>query len=402
MRLTLLFLLISAPAALASQRVVPNPVDPEILAAIADDEASPLPRSLAPWELVPIGSSAVVGGTTPSGPIHTYAEYEPNRGLLIRWGSFNDVLTAMTVAVTTADRPARMWIVVSGASQQNSATSTLSNAGADLAWVSFIQAPTDSVWIRDYGPRFIDDGGSFAIVDHVYNRPRPLDDALPAAIASAWGLPRYEIPLVHGGGNFHLFATGEAFMTELIEDENPGLSRAQIEEAYLDYQGLDVDIGAAFPSSYDSTQHIDMWMLPARDGAALVGSYVNSGASGVPYTVTEAMTAELESRGMGVTRFGGFRANNTHYTWANAVILDAVVLVPQFDPYPTQNADALTTFAALFPERDIVGINATQLVTFAGVLHCIVMHVPAPRIFSDGFESGDTSAWSAGVPVLAP
>jgi agmatine/peptidylarginine deiminase len=390
--------LLAIPGPLTAQRVVPSPVDPDVLATITDDDPQPLPRSLAPWELVPLRVSGPDGLVPPAGPVRTYAEYEPNRGLLIRWGSFNDVLTAMTVAVTTASRPARMWIVVSGSSQQNSATTALGNAGANLDWVDFIHAPTDSVWIRDYGPRFIDDDGTLAIVDHTYNRPRPNDDALPAAIAAAWGVPRYEIPLVHGGGNFHLFATGEAFMTELIEDENPSLSTVQIEEAYLDYQGLDVEIGAAFPSTYDSTQHIDMWMLPARDRAALVGSYTNSGASAIPHAVTEAMTADLEGRGWNVTRFGGFRATGTHYTWANAVILDAVVLVPQFDPYPTQNADALSAFATLFPGRDIIGINATQLVTFAGVLHCIVMHVPAPRIFSDGFESGDTAAWTVGLP----
>ena len=44
-------------------------------------------------------------------------------------------------------------------------------------------------------------------------------------------------------------------MTELIVNENPGLSGAEIEQRYLDYQGLDLTVTDPFPTSYDSTQH---------------------------------------------------------------------------------------------------------------------------------------------------
>lgn len=389
--------LLAASPSFAAQRVLTTAVDPKILAAIVDDDPNPLPRSLAPWETVPQPRSFDRGATPPA-PIHTYAEYERNDGLLIRWGSSNSELTAMTVAITTATRPSWVWIVVSGTSQQSSATTTLNGAGANLARVGFITAASDSVWIRDYGPRFVRANGSLAIIDHEYNRPRPNDDNVPIAIANAWGLPRYDIPLVHGGGNFHLFATGEGFMTELIEDENPGLSTATIQGHYSDYQGLDVAIGTAFPESFDLTQHIDMWMLPVRDGVAIVGEYANSGNSMTPHAVTEAMVDDLEGRGWSVLRTPGWNIGGTHYTYANAVILDGVVLVPQYNAYPSQNATALATFAQAFPDRDIVGINATNLVLLAGVLHCIVMHVPTSPLFTDGFESGNTASWSVVVP----
>jgi agmatine deiminase len=301
----------------------------------------------------------------------------------------------MTVAVTTADRPDRVWIIVSDAGQQTSATTALTGASppADMSRVEFLIAPTNTVWIRDYGPRFVDDDGTLAIVDHEYNRPRPQDDAIPVAVAIAWGLPRYEIPLVHGGGNFHLFATGEGFMTDLVLAENPALSETTVEDLFTDFENLDVAIGDPFPTSYDSTQHIDMWMLPVRDRVAIVGEY--PAATGIPHTVTEAMTADLVGRGWTVHRTPGWRANFTHYTYANAVVLDGIVLVPQFASYPTQNAAALATFAAAFPDREVVGIDSSTLVQSAGVLHCIVMHVPAPRLFVDGFEGGDAGAWGA-------
>ena len=52
----------------------------------------------------------------------------------------------------------------------------------------------------------------------------------------------FELPLVHGGGNFHLFDNGEAFMTDLITAENPGLSEQEIIDYYADYHALDLTV----------------------------------------------------------------------------------------------------------------------------------------------------------------
>lgn len=385
--------LATAPLAAGTARVPP----PELLATIADDDPVRLPRGFdsgerpvapPPFLLVP-----------PSGAVRTQPEYARNLGLMIRWGSFNAELTAIAVAVTTGDPEARVFVVVSGPSQQASATAILGNAGADLDRIEFLTAATNSVWIRDYGPRFIEEDGAPAIVDHVYNRPRPQDDAVPQAVATAWSQARYDLPLVHGGGNFHLFGDGTALMTELVLDENPGLDAADVEQLYADYQNLDLTIVPPFPSSFDSTQHIDMWLLPVRDRVAIVGEYSPSTASGIPYAVTEQTVDLLESRGTTVLRVPGWRANSTHYTYANAVVLNRLVLVPSYSAYPAQNAQALAAFAQAFPGRQIVPIDADAIVGSAGVFHCIVMHVPDPDfLFWDDFETGDLTVWSTSAP----
>jgi len=384
------------PALVADQARVPPP---EVLRAIVDDEPQPLPRDLAPGERVPPSRISEAPLAPPLGAIRTQPEYARNLGLLIRWGSLNSVLTAMTVAVTTGDPEATIWVVVDDASEQAAATATLSGAGADMNQVGFLVAPTDSVWIRDYGPRFIEVDKQAASVDHVYNRPRPLDDDLPDAVAAAWGHVDYDLPLVHGGGNFHLFGDGRAYMTELVLDENPGLDAADVAQLFADYEALDVTILPGFPTSYDSTRHIDMWLLPVRDRAAIVGEYAPSEGAGVPRQITENAVAALQAAGVTVLRTPGWRASGTHYTYTNAVVLNRLVLVPQYSAYPTRNAEALATFAAAFPGHQIVPIDSDAVVPLAGVLHCIVMHVPDPAFLSwDDFETGDTSVWSVTVP----
>lgn len=382
-------------AAVASEPVI---VPRDVLDAIADDEANPLPRDATPEELtMPPLELAEAVLVPPSGAVDTPSEYAPNEGLLIRWGSFNDVLTAMTVPITTGDPDGMVYILVWSSSLQASATTTLTNAGADMSQVEFIIVDTDSVWIRDYGPRFISVDGHRAIVDHTYNRPRPDDNLIPDFIAALWGEASYDIGLTHGGGNFHLFDDDDAFMSELILDENPSLTTAEIEQRFLDYEGLDLTVTDGLPSWFDSTRHIDMWMLPVADKEVIIGEYaVGTSAN----TVTETWAAELASRGYTVHRTPGWNAGGTHYTYTNAVIFNELVFVPEFAGYPTENAQALAVFQTAFPGKTIIPVDCSSIISSAGAIHCIVMHVPEVEvpIFADGFESGDPGAWSSTLP----
>lgn len=362
--------------------------DPAFLARIVDDEPT-LPRGFTPaeragWQLPDLTRAPLA---PPVGTVDTPAEYEKNAGLLIRWGSQNALLTEMAVAMTTGDPDMTLYVVVSSGLQA-SAAATLSGAGAIMSRVEFIVGASDSVWIRDYGPRYIDNAGRRALIDHVYNRPRPNDDAVPSLVAQQLNEPRYDIPLTHGGGNFHLFEDGTAYMTRLIANENPGLSDQQIKDYYLAYQGLDVTITEPFPASFDSTQHIDMWMLPADDGRVIINECPNTGGVyTVPRQVTENTTSLLASRGKTVLRIGGWRASNSHYTYANAVVLNRSVLMCNFNGYPTENANALAVFQQAFPTRTIVPVDCTSIITLAGAIHCIVMHVPAAGVpLRNGFE----------------
>jgi hypothetical protein len=244
--------------------------DPAYLGTLHNDGTT-LPRGLAPFEAVPQYLRPAAPAAAPGGHVRAIAEYEPTAGILITWGGFNALHTAMVVPLTTAAPPSDVWVVVDNASERTQATNVLNGGGADMGHVHFIIAATDSVWMRDYGPRFVAHEGTRGIVDHIYNRPRPHDDAIPGVIGTDWDEPVYELPLVHGGGNFHLFRDREAFMTRLVDHENPGVPEEEIRDDFRAYEGLDVTLFDPFPTSYDSTQHIDMWMLPVADAKVIIG-----------------------------------------------------------------------------------------------------------------------------------
>lgn len=378
-----------AQATSADAAVLPDAV----LQSIKDDDLVRLPRQLTAAEQLiwRLPAPLRLALAPPPAPVRAPAEYEPNDGLLMRWGSFNSVITEISVAVTTAGPfqggPAPfVYLVVANSNQQASASQTLSAAGADMNRVQFLIAPSDSVWIRDYGPRVVNSAGVRGFVDHTYNRPRPLDDGIPAAVAPSFSTPVYNLPLTHGGGNFHLFDDGEAFMTQLIVNENPGLSAEQIKTYYRDYQGLDLTLTGAFPTSFDSTQHIDMWMLPVARKKVLISEYPDTGGIyTVPRQVSEATAQLMRDRGYEVLRIPGWR-NGAHYTYANAVVMNTKVLICRFQGEDARNAQALATFQTAFPTRQVVTIDCSSIISSAGAIHCIVMHISTALMLYSGFE----------------
>ena len=349
----------------------------EARARVENQEPVSLPRYMTPEEeLLPLPPVVRDGRTPPTGAVYCPPEYAPCSGIFMAWEGYTSVLTDMIVPITTLDPSAIVYLVVDTASEQSSAYSSLSAAGADMSQVQFIVCTTDTVWIRDYGPRFIFEDGQRAIIDHTYNRPRPNDDAFNDYLATLWGVPQYDIPLEHGGGNFHLFSNGDAFMTSLILTENPGLTEQQVKNLYAQYQNVNLTIYPGFPTSFDSTQHIDMWMFPTGDNKVIIGQYASS--TGQPYTITENAAADLTSRGYTVYRTPGWNPGGTHYTYTNAVVLNNLVVISKFNV--SQDAQALATFQAAMPGYTIQQIDSTSIIGAAGAMHCIVMHVPAPML----------------------
>ena len=70
-----------------------------------------------------------------------------------------------------------------------------------------------------------------------------------------------------------------------------------------------------------------------------------------------------------------FNGQRLPASYANFYIANSLVLVPTFnDP---RDRDALSTLARLFPDREVVGINCTELIWGLGALHCMTQQEPA-------------------------
>lgn len=366
------------------------------------DPADPLPRNLTEAErayLVEHPLVAARGGAVPSGPVWCPPEYAPCEAIMMSWtgpSSWTTILARMAAQITTVG-DADVIVVVPSSSTQSSATSTLQGQGTNMSRVRFVVRQLDTIWIRDYGPRFVYEGGVRVIIDHTYNRPRPRDNGWPDYFASQNGIPSYDIPLIHGGGNFHLSGLGDAYATRLIANENPGLSDSEIVGYWNQYQALDTTIVTPFRQSVDSTQHIDMWVIPVADRAIIVSDWPLTPGS-YEDNICDAYAADMAAAGYTVYRTPAVSTGGTHYTFTNAVICNDLVCVPSYTNSTASqyNAAALATWQAACPGKTIVQIPSQAIVTSAGVLHCIVMHMPEasggtdPAIYVRSLNQGGT------------
>ena len=349
-------------------------------------EGSDVPRSLSFAESQWLRQNDLVrpaaATDAPDGPVFCLPEYAPMDGMLIAYegtSSQKTVLAKMAAAATNYGN-AKVYCVVDTSSEISSATSKLQSEGVNMSMVEFPVKATDSIWIRDYGPRYIYQNGVRAIVDHDYNRPRNNDNAFSTFFGNYMDQCRYDHDLTHGGGNFHLDALGEGYLTRLINNENSNLSEAQIRTKFFDYQNLNITIFDPFPTSVDSTQHLDMWMIVVDDNTVIISEWPTQ-TSSTQAQICDAAAITMAAKGFNVIRIPALRSSGwsgVHYTYANAVIMNDCVMVPQFSnsAVAQYNAQALSIWQAACPGKTIVPINADAVVTSAGVLHCIMMHVP--------------------------
>ncbi len=379
---------------------------PLVLAAASSPEypeGTTTPRGLTADEKAYLDqhplSVPVQRSNPPSGPIHCPAEYEPMSAIIMAWESWStesrNIHLQMADAITTVGN-ADVYIVVDTASEQASANNYLVAYGVDVSRVHYVIRTTDTIWIRDYGPRYIYEGDCRAIIDHTYNRPRYNDNDFPEGFSQFMNHAIYEIPLIHGGGNFHIDAPGGGYATRLIVNENPSLAEQQILDFWHEYQNLDVTLFTPFPTSVDSTQHIDMWMQLIDDDAVIISDWPHNSGS-TQDVICDNAAVWFANRGYSVHRPPARNYLGTHYTYTNVVMCNDLVLIPTYTAagVSSYNGLALSTWQNALPDKTIVQVNCDAIVGSAGVMHCIAMHVPVhrgginPTIYLKNLRGGD-------------
>ena len=364
-----------------------------------------LPRNLTVEEqsrLHEIGTSRTITDP-PDSIVYTPAEFDSVAGIIFAWEAYSTLLTELIKEVAEEDTA---WVVVDNTSEENSVSNTLSNAEVNMDRVVFQVIPTNSVWIRDYGPWWIiEPENSRAIIDLVYNRPRPLDDAYPESAAEYYGINYYGLGLIEAGGNMLLDGQGSVIVSNVIFDGSqgfdPNLTQDQLEQYFLDYFGVHKVIVTPHLIN-DGTGHIDMFVKLINDTTVIVGEYENqsAGFSG-NYDICNQVANQLANETNGAGRpFNIVRMpmppynNGITYTYINSLIVNNKVLVPIYG-FSTEFANddsVLALYETIMPGVEAVGFDCNQIIPANGAIHCIAMKVPAlPETISCGNLMGDVN-----------
>lgn len=307
----------------------------------------------------------------PPGPVTAISEFQPMSGVMVAYpGRFGVPMSLLR----EISQIAQLKVLVYPASDSNTVKSLLTSNGVNMANVKYWVINHDSYWTRDYGPWFILDGNDqISVVDFTYNRPsRPYDDAAMIQVANKMQVNRYEMPLVHTGGNYMVNGYGTAASTDLVEEENNNLSTADIQTLVSNYLGIDDYMLFPDPQG-EYIAHVDCWGKFLGVDKVLIAQVSTTNSNYNKYE--EIANTFANSFSPWGNRYQVFRiympstgSKATPYT--NSLILNDHVFVPitgsQWDN------DAIATYEQAMPGYTIVPVMQSNMTPWLNTdaLHC--------------------------------
>ncbi|MDO5342543.1 MAG: agmatine deiminase family protein [Bacteroidia bacterium] len=296
----------------------------------------------------PVRSINFVETDPPAGEPRFVAEFEPMQAVLIRYplGIPYSVVRELAEDCTL--------ITVVSSSYESQARSQYQSNGVNMDNCVFVNAPTDSYWVRDYGPWYIFEGREPAIVDNVYNRPRPNDDNVSGVFANYWNIPMYGMNLQHTGGNMMEDGRGHGVSDELVVQEN-GYNEVNVRNKMRDYLGIDPYHITIDPQG-DYIAHVDCWGKYLAPDKILIAQLPQSNPQ---YALYEQVAQYFETTNCcwgypyhvyRVQEPGGY----TLAPYTNSLILNNKVFVPLGD-IASYNEQALAVYQEAMPGYEIIG-----------------------------------------------
>jgi agmatine deiminase len=283
--------------------------------------------------------------------------------------------------------------------------------------VRVVEISTDDAWIRDMGPTFLVDGkGGRRGVDWRFNAwgglegglyfPWDRDDRVAAKVLEIEGADRYEAPLVLEGGSIHVDGEGTVMATEeclLNHNRNPELSREQIEAHLRDYLGAEQVLWLGQGVFNDETDgHVDNIACFARPGVVLLTwtEEESDPQHAISRDARERLEAATDARGRslevvplpspgpvtiaadeaaGVDAVAGTLprrpGDRLAASYVNFYLGTSRVVLPLLDE--RHDDEAADILRSVFPDREVVGVPAREILLGGGNIHCITQQVPA-------------------------
>ena len=299
----------------------------------------------------------------------------------------------------------RVEILCHSEQVREQAITALRSHNVDIDRCRLHLVPSDRVWLRDSGPTMVWRGdGRVEAVAWRFNAwakyENHLADALIApTVARLAELPATEAQRPDGRGRLVLeggaietngagvMLTTEECLLSSVQERNPGLNRDGYERAFHEYLGIHTTIWLGEGCVGDDTHgHVDDIARFVDRNTVVVA--VERDPSDENHERSIDNRTRLERAAPRVD--GGLRIVELPYprpvvmdgerlpaSYANFYIANGVVIVPTFND--RNDRTALSILAECFPDREVIGIHAVDLVWGLGTLHCLTQQQPRGR-----------------------
>ncbi|NBA87463.1 agmatine deiminase family protein [Emticicia sp. CRIBPO] len=263
--------------------------------------------------------------------------------------------------------------------------------------IRLYQHKTNDSWCRDHGPAFLinKNNQDKMIVNWEYNawggKYPPFDDDnnIPVKIAEALGLPYVTPGIVMEGGSVEFNGKGTVMTSKsclLNKNRNPHLSQKEIEQYLHDYYGMDQVLWVTDGIVGDDTDgHIDDTIRFVNEDTVI--SVIENNKSDDNFIPLKENLEDLKKMRL----LNGKQLNIIELpmpdpvidngvrlpaSYANFYIANSVVIVPTYRC--KQDETALSIIQDSFKDRQVIGIDSTDIIWGLGSFHCLSQQEPLP------------------------
>lgn len=287
-------------------------------------------------------------------------------------------------------------VIVKDDTHKNLVHQLLSDACCNMPNVELLEYLSYRVWMRDNGPISVyDEEGKIIMLDFNFNawanyHPYPEDDKMPILIASHMGRKTLQ-PTYNGkrvtleGGAIDINGCGTLLCTEecLMDDKdqvrNPGFSKKDYENVFAEYFGCPNVIWLGGGITGDDTHgHVDDFCRFVNRDTVVICEETNPddiNYAPMQDNIKRLQNAKLEDGSpikfvkIPMPKPVYFQGSRLPASYANFLITNKSVLVPIYQD--SNDAKALTILQQLFPDREVIGVSAVNIVWGRGSLHCL-------------------------------
>jgi agmatine deiminase len=280
---------------------------------------------------------------------------------------------------------------------RNSAQKMLQLAGVNLERVQFFMHPTNDAWCRDHGPSFLLRDNAVnpkVILDWNINAwggkypPYDLDDVIPTKIAQALQLPVFNPGIIMEGGSVDFNGAGAVLTSKcclLNPNRNPHLNQEQIEQYLMDYYGVDQVLWVSEGIVGDDTDgHIDDTVRFVNEDTVV--TVVEENVLSENYDLLQQNLKELKAmrllngKALNVIELPMpadviYEGQMLPASYANFYISNGHVIVPTYKC--AQDDKAMQIIQSCFTDRQVVGIDSTDIIWGLGSFHCLSQQEPS-------------------------
>ena len=336
------------------------------------------------------------------------AEWEKQSGILLcfphngnDWpGKYEAIQWAFVEFIKKVATFEQVFLIVADEKLKVKVTEMLETATVQLTNVSFIIHKTNRSWMRDSGPIIVQNGTKREALNFNFNgwakyKNINLDKQVPEKVGEFLKLPVTQViyngkpVIVEGGaidvnGKGTLLTSEECLMHPDIQVRNPGFTKADYEAVFKEYLGITNVIWLGDGIEGDDTHgHIDDLARFVNEDTIITiveKDPKDNNYKPLQNNLKRLQNAKLENGKspkiveLPMPKRIDFDGLRLPASYANFLILNNCVLVPTFNDI--NDRIALNIIADCFPDREIIGISAIDLIWGFGTLHCLSQQIP--------------------------